>query len=335
MKDQRITVLGAGSWGTTLAVLLAEKGVDICLWDHAAQHIESLKVDRENRRYLPGIMFPERMSFTSCLEEAVRDVELIILAIPSHAVREVTRSLAEVRRKDVSILSGVKGIESETQRTPSQIVSEHLSSRVKDKIAVLSGPSHAEEVSRKIPTAVVVATLNQAYGEFLQDLLATPTFRVYTNSDLRGVELAGALKNIIALASGVSDGLGFGDNTKAAIITRGLVEIIRLGVPLGAREETFFGLAGIGDLVGTCTSQHSRNRQLGEMLGQGLSLSQALKRMIQVAEGVKTTQAAYRLAREFNLELPITEQVHDILFGEKKPMEAVTELMLREARAER
>lgn len=335
MKNQRITVLGAGSWGTTLAVLLAEKGVDICLWDYAAQHIESLKVDRENRRYLPGIMFPERMSFTSCLEEAVRDVELIILAIPSHAVREVTRSLAEVRRKDVSILSGVKGIESETQRTPSQIVSEHLSSRVKDKIAVLSGPSHAEEVSRKIPTAVVVATLNQAYGEFLQDLLATPTFRVYTNSDLRGVELAGALKNIIALASGVSDGLGFGDNTKAAIITRGLVEIIRLGVPLGAREETFFGLAGIGDLVGTCTSQHSRNRQLGEMLGQGLSLSQALKRMIQVAEGVKTTQAAYRLAREFNLELPITEQVHDILFGEKKPMEAVTELMLREARAER
>lgn len=335
MKNQRITVLGAGSWGTTLAVLLAEKGVDICLWDYAAQHIESLKVDRENRRYLPGIMFPERMSFTSCLEEAVRDVELIILAIPSHAVREVTRSLAEVRRKDVSILSGVKGIEPETQCTPSQIVSEHLSSRVKDKIAVLSGPSHAEEVSRKIPTAVVVATLNQAYGEFLQDLLATPTFRVYTNSDLRGVELAGALKNIIALASGVSDGLGFGDNTKAAIITRGLVEIIRLGVPLGAREETFFGLAGIGDLVGTCTSQHSRNRQLGEMLGQGLSLSQALKRMIQVAEGVKTTQAAYRLAREFNLELPITEQVHDILFGEKKPMEAVTELMLREARAER
>ncbi|MEW5768148.1 MAG: NAD(P)H-dependent glycerol-3-phosphate dehydrogenase [bacterium] len=334
MEDQRITVLGAGSWGTTLAVLLAEKGIDICLWDYAAEHIKSLKVDRENQRYLPGIKFPERMSFTSCLEEAVKDVELIILAIPSHAVREVIRSLAEVRRKDVSILSGVKGIEPETQHTPSQIVSEHLGLRVKDKIAVLSGPSHAEEVSRKMPTAVVVATLNQAYGEFLQNLLATPTFRVYTNPDLRGVELAGALKNIIALASGVSDGLGFGDNTKAAIITRGLVEIIRLGVSLGAKEETFFGLAGIGDLVGTCTSRHSRNRQLGEMLGQGLSLSQALKRMTQVAEGVKTTEAAYKLAKEFKLELPITEQIYDILFRKKKPMKAVTELMLREPRAE-
>ncbi|MDI6794240.1 MAG: NAD(P)H-dependent glycerol-3-phosphate dehydrogenase [bacterium] len=335
MENQRITVLGAGSWGTTLSILLAEKGFDIYLWDYLAEHIKSLKAYRENRRYLPGIRFPERISLAFSLEEAVRDTEIIILAIPSHAVREVIGNLAAICPEDIFILSGVKGIDTDTLQTPSQIVIECFGPGIKEKIAVLSGPSHAEEVSRKLPTVVVVGTLNQDYGKSLQNLFLTPNFRVYTNSDLIGVELAGALKNIIALASGISDGLGFGDNTKSAIITRGLVEMIRLGVDLGAKEETFFGLAGIGDLVGTCTSKHSRNRQLGEMLGRGLSLSQALGRMVQVAEGVKTTQAAYKLSQELNLELPITEQIHDILFKGKKPFEAVTELMRREVKPER
>ncbi len=327
----KISVLGAGSWGTTIAILLASKGYQISLWEHYVEHVDMLNKHRENIKFLPGVSIPEEIVITNNIEECLQNTECLIVVVPSHAVRAVLRRCSSLIGNDVVIVSAAKGLEQDTLNT----VSEVIESETKHEfIGVLSGPSHAEEVSRCVPTTVVSAARQEKTARFIQELFSTPYFRVYTNLDIKGVELGGSLKNIIALASGILCGLGFGDNTNAALITRGLAEISRLGVVMGANRETFFGLSGIGDLVVTCTSKHSRNRYLGELIGKGMSLNEALSTMTMVAEGVNTTKAAFILSKKLGIELPITTAIHDVLFEGKNPQKAVEGLMSRELRSE-
>lgn len=327
----KIAILGAGSWGTTLSILLEKKGYNISLWEKFKENVEDLDRYRENRRFLPGVIIPQRINITSDLEKAVSNVSLIVIAIPSHTVRDIVICLAKlIKRKDVLIVSAVKGIERESLLRMSEVISCFLS----NPVVVLSGPSHAEEVSRDIPTTVVVSGKDDSVENLVQNIFMGKTFRVYTNRDMIGVELGGALKNVIAIATGISDGLGFGDNTKAALMTRGLREITRLGVIMGADPRTFSGLAGIGDLIATCTSRYSRNRYLGERIGEGKTLDEALRDMVMVAEGVSTTIAAKKLAEKAEIELPITNQVYEVLFKMKDPKLAVAELMERQAKRE-
>lgn len=328
----KIGVLGCGSWGTTLSVLLCEKGLSIKIWEFSDEQVAIINQKRENVRFLPGIFIPEEIEITSCLEDVVKEAEVIVIAIPSQVVREVVKRVSPMITTDVVIVSAVKGLEISTMKRISEVLKEYLPAEV--KVGVISGPSHAEEVSRKIPTAVVSSAQDEKTAKFIQDIFLTPNLRVYTNTDLVGVELGGALKNIIAIAAGISDGLGLGDNTKAALITRGLVEIIKIGRILGAKESTFLGLSGLGDLVVTCTSKYSRNRYLGEMIGQGSLLEDTLDSMVMVAEGVPTTKAAYELAKKLDIELPITNEVYKVLFELKSPKQAVNDLMLRSAKAE-
>lgn len=325
----RAAVLGAGSWGTALAALLAEKGVDTVLWGRDPDAMARLVRNRENSRYLPGIRLPESLHITSDVGETLdRD---LILAVPTRAQRLVARGVAARGGAD-RVLCAAKGYEPDTRKRMSEVLREELGPE--PGIAFLAGPSHAEEVAGGIPTTVVVASTDEPTAVAFQELLLTPTFRVYTNPDLVGAETAAALKNVIAIAAGICDGLAFGDNTKGALITRGLAEITRLGLALGARSETFFGLAGIGDLVTTCMSGHSRNRGIGELIAQGLTLEQATERTGMVAEGVQTTRSAVEIARGLGVELPITEQVEKVLFGGKDPKEALMELMGRDVKAE-
>ncbi len=328
----KIGVLGGGSWGTTLAILLHEKGFYVKVWEFSREQVESIKARRENIRFLPGIFISNEIEFTTSLEDVVKEAEVIVIVLPSQVVRDVVKQLVSIIKPGVVIVSAVKGLEIVTMKRISEVITEYLPQGA--RIGVISGPSHAEEVSRKIPTAIVSAAEDEKVAKFIQELFLNPNLRVYTNTDLIGVELGGALKNIVAIAAGISDGLGLGDNTKAALITRGLVEIIRVGKISGAKESTFLGLSGLGDLVVTCTSKHSRNRHLGEMLGKGISLEDALSSMVMVAEGVPTTKAAKELANKVNIELPITNEVYNILFERKNPKEAVTDLMLRSAKKE-
>jgi len=332
MDTNKIGILGGGSWGTTLAVLLYEKGLSVKIWEFSHEQVEIISKRRENVKFLPGIFIPHEILITSCLEEVVKESNVIVIAIPSQVVREVAKQLGPMIKHDTVIVSGVKGLEIITMKRMSEVIDEYIPQEV--KIGVISGPSHAEEVSRKIPTAIVAAAQDENTAKFIQELFLTPNLRVYTNTDLVGVELGGALKNIIAIAAGISDGLGLGDNTKAALITRGLVEIIQIGRILGGKESTFLGLSGLGDLVVTCTSKYSRNRHLGEMIGKGRSLQEALSQMVMVAEGVPTTKAAKELANKVNIELPITNEVYKVLFELKNPKQAVNDLMLRTAKAE-
>lgn len=322
-------VLGAGSWGSALAALLAGKGVDTVLWARDPEAAERMRTTRENAGYLPGVSLPESLRITSDAVETVgRD---IILAVPTRAQRSVAREVA-AREMPTRVLCAAKGYEPDTRLRMSQVLREEFGDSV--GIAFLAGPSHAEEVGRGIPTTVVVASEDEDTARVFQDLLMTSTFRVYTNPDLLGTETAAALKNVIAIAAGICDGLGFGDNTKGALLTRGLAEIARLGEALGARPETFFGLAGIGDLVTTCMSAHSRNRGVGQLIAEGRTLEQAMAETGMVAEGVQTTRSAAEIARDAGVELPITEQVAQVLFGGKDPKQALGELMGRDAKAE-
>ncbi|MFH1564186.1 MAG: NAD(P)H-dependent glycerol-3-phosphate dehydrogenase [Nitrospirota bacterium] len=325
----KIGVLGGGSWGTTLAILLCEKGFYVKIWEFSAEQVELIKAKGENVRFLPGVFIPNEIEFTTSLEDVVKEAEVIVVVLPSQVVRDVVKRIVPMIDGEVVIVSAVKGLEIATLKRVSQVISEYLPQEA--KVGVISGPSHAEEVSRKLPTAIVASAKDEKTAGFIQELFLAPYLRVYTNTDLIGVELGGALKNIIAIAAGISDGLGLGDNTKAALITRGLVEIIRVGKILGARESTFLGLSGLGDLVVTCTSKHSRNRHLGEMIGKGMSLEDVLSSMVMVAEGVPTTKAAKELAHKVNIELPITNEVYQVLFERKNPKQAVADLMLRSA----
>ncbi len=324
----RIAVYGAGSWGTALAVMLAKAGHEVALIGRDQNQISGMEESRENSRYLPGVKLSASLKLTTDLQAL--EAELVIFAVPSHSVRAAGRMARAYVQKGSIIVNTAKGLEEGSRLRLSEVLTEELPGH---SVAVLSGPSHAEEVGRDMPTAVVVAS-DLDTAEKVQDLLMTPNFRVYTNPDVIGVELGGALKNVIALCTGMADGLGFGDNTKAALMTRGLAEIARLGVAMGGHPLTFAGLAGIGDLIVTCTSTHSRNRRAGVALGQGKPLAQVLEEVGMVVEGVRTTKVAYELGKAKDVPMPITEQAYKILQEGADLRRAVSELMLRGKRHE-
>ncbi|MCR5685495.1 MAG: NAD(P)-dependent glycerol-3-phosphate dehydrogenase [Lachnospiraceae bacterium] len=328
-----ITVLGAGTWGTALTILLANKGREVVLWSKLEKEIEELKNDRRNIKNLPGARLPESVKLTTDEKYACKDSEpeLIVFAVASPFVRSTAKLVSPYISDGQIIVNVAKGIEEATLDTLLDVIREEIPNA---DLAVLSGPSHAEEVSRGIPTTVVVAASKRATAEYLQDTFMTDRFRVYTTNDIIGVELGGSLKNVIALAAGMSDGLGFGDNTKAALMTRGLAEIERLGLAMGAKAETLSGLSGIGDLFVTCTSHHSRNWNAGNLIGKGMSVDEALAEVKQVVEGVYCAKAALKLARKYYVEMPIVTQVNAILFDNKPAEEAVSALFMREKRDE-
>lgn len=331
----RAAVLGAGSWGTTLAIVLSENGHDVALWEFDPGLATNVARDRENKTFLPGIVIPSGIQVTNDLALAIRGAELVLFVVPSHATRQTARTVATTGalERTALIVCATKGLEEGTLARMSEVLEGELGV-ASGRVVCLLGPSHAEEVSRRVPTSIVAAGSDAAACATVQEAFVRPYFRVYTNDDVVGVELATSLKNSIAIAAGILDGLGFGDNTKAALVTRGLAEITRLGVAMGAAPETFSGLAGVGDLVVTCLSRHSRNRHLGEAVGRGETLEQALSGMVMVAEGVRTTRAAVELGRRHRVELPIIEMVHRVLFDKHDPRAAVTELMMRPPRAE-
>jgi glycerol-3-phosphate dehydrogenase (NAD(P)+) len=331
-KPSKALVIGDGSWGTALAIVLARNGVPTTLWSHFPARSAELAATRCNQRYLPGIELPEGLSFSADPFEAAAGAELCLSVVPTQFLRGVAERFEDALDGSLPIVSATKGLEIETFKRPTEILSEVLGAR---PVGVLTGPSHAEEVARGLPASVVVASTNADLAELAQLALTGESFRVYTSLDPIGAELGGALKNVIALAAGISDGLGLGDNAKAALLTRGMVEMARYGARLGARPETFFGLAGVGDLITTACSQHSRNRAVGEKIGRGLKLEQVLDEMQMVAEGVWTTKALFGPESEARaLQMPIAEQVHAVLFDDRDPREAVQALMTREPSAE-
>ena len=330
-----VGIIGSGSWGTALARVLLKNGHEVIIRGIEPDVVAELRDAHRNSKYLQGVELPERLQATEDLAQAALDKDLLVLAVPSHIMRSVLRELAELLGdRPVSLMSVAKGIENDTLMRMEEVAQDVLGDRPY-AYTCLSGPSHAEEVARDIPTAVVAASRNKAASEMVQQLFMGPAFRVYSHSDVAGVELGGALKNIIALAAGICDGVGFGDNTKAALMTRGLVEITRLGVALGAERMTFAGLSGMGDLIVTCMSRHSRNRYVGEQIGRGRTLDEVLHDMVMVAEGVRTTKSAYALAQRLGIEMPIAEKVYEVLFEKEAALNAVTALMTREAKAER
>lgn len=330
----KIAVLGAGSWGIASSVLLFSNGHQVTLWEFDHQEMTKLSQEREHKQKLPGIIIPKEIEITDDLTPATLGTEMLVLALPSHTVRGVAKKLAGLNLTNPVIVNLAKGIENDTLCRMSEVLKEELPSNLHDKIVTLSGPSHAEEVSGKIPTTVVVAGFQEEVAKKIQQTFMNPYFRVYTNSDIIGVELGGSLKNVIAIAAGICDGMGLGDNSSGALITRGLAEIIRLGEKLGAKRETFAGLSGLGDLVTTCISKYSRNRFVGEQIGKGKTLDQVLKEMTMVAEGVKTTKSAYQLSIKHKVEMPITEQIYKVLFEDKQPQQAIAELMTRDPKSE-
>lgn len=329
----KIAVLGAGSWGTALGMVLADNAHDVRLWTHRAAQAEEINTEHINTKYL-DVTLPKTLQAYHDIKAAIQDVESIILVVPSSAFREVCRSIKDILPENVVIAHASKGVEPETHKRLSEIITEEIPHYPADNIVVLSGPSHAEEVALRQPTTVTAASSNPAPSNVIQHLFINKSFRVYTSTDIIGVELGGALKNIIALGAGISDGLQFGDNAKAALITRGLAEISRIGSHLGANPLTFLGLCGVGDLIVTCTSQHSRNWRAGNMLGKGHSLDAILDEMGMVVEGIRTTKAAYQLSVRLDVEMPITEGIYNILFNNQHPEEVVSQLMKRERKDE-
>lgn len=335
MNAERVAVIGAGSWGTALANLLARKGHETVLWSFEPEIAEEIGRRHRNPRYLSDVALDERLRATTDIVEAVQGAGTVVSVSPSHVVRPVMARVAEHIAADAAVVSASKGIEFDTLLTMDEVLAAVLPAGVAERTSFLSGPSFALEVALGQPTAVTIASRDELAALRAQQLFQTDYFRVYTNRDVRGVELGGALKNVIAIASGVVDGLGFGYNTQAALITRGLAEITRLGVALGADPDTFAGLAGMGDLILTCTGSLSRNRTLGVELGRGRSLEEVLAGMTMVAEGVRTAGAARELARRTGVEMPIVEEMHAILYGGRPPAEAVENLMLRSPKPER
>lgn len=322
----KIAVIGSGSWGTAASVLLAKHNADIYLWSWQQSETDRLNRDRENKEFLPGIMLPENINCTHSMEEAADGADLIVTVVPSPATRTTAKQLSPFVKPSQPIVNLSKGLEDGTLMRLSEVYKAEIPQA---RIAVMSGPSHAEEVSRGLPTTNVVASEDNQLACFIQDIFMDKTFRVYTGNDVIGVELGGALKNVMALCAGISDGLGYGDNTKAALMTRGLAEITRLGVKMGAKSETFSGLSGIGDLIVTCTSMYSRNRRAGILLGQGKSLEETLKEVHMVVEGVNTAGAALALSKKFDVPMPIVYEANEILYNNKNAREAVNSLMTR------
>lgn len=324
--DNLVSIVGAGSWGTAIAVLMANKGYNVKLWARERELVNKIEDTRENADYLPGAILPDNITVSSDMEYCCSYSDAVIIAAPSHAMRDVCSKMNRFITKGQVIVSLAKGIENDTLLRMSQVIKELLP---ENEVAVVSGPSHAEEVAKSIPTAVVASSKKRIVAEYVQDLFMTPMFRVYTNPDVVGVELGGALKNIIALGAGIIDGLELGDNTKAAIMTRGIVEMARLGEALGASRNTFAGLSGIGDLIVTCTSMHSRNRRAGIAIGQGKSVEEVLGGTKMVVEGIRTTKAASELARKQGVEMPITQEIYNLLFNKTDIRNSVMNLTTR------
>lgn len=326
-----IAVIGAGSWGTALAILLNENGHHVTLWSHRESEAEHIRTTRLHETKLEGIRIPEQIQITSDMEKAVRDKEVCVVVVPSTCVRETAEKMKPYLAAGTYVVSASKGIEEKTLYTMTDILEEVLPDA---QTSVLSGPSHAEEVARKLPTTCVIGAHREDQARYLQRLFMSPCFRVYISSDMTGIELGGALKNVIALAAGIADGMGYGDNVKAALITRGMAEVSRLGMKLGGHPQTFVGLTGIGDLIVTCASMNSRNRRAGILMGQGYSMEEAMKKVNMVVEGVYSARAARQLAMQNGIELPIIDQVNQVLFEGKDPKQAVAELMLRDPKIE-
>ena len=337
LKNSPVAVIGAGSWGTALAKLLGDIGENVLLWAHNQDHVSTLQSDRENKKYLPGARLPETVHPVTDLAEAVNNSKCVVMVVPSHGYRKVFEQLAPRLMDGTLVVSAVKGIENTTLQTMTQVMQDTLHKQNctrKVQLGVLSGPSFAAEVATCQPTAVTVAFDDKEAACAVQDLFSTPFFRAYTSSDVIGLELCAAMKNVIAIAAGIGDGLGYGLNSRAALITRGLAEITRLGVKLGAQPLTFSGLGGLGDLVLTCTGGLSRNRTVGLKLGEGKTLEQALGEMTMVAEGVRTTKSCYNLAQKHNVEMPILEQTYQVLYENKGCRQAVQELFQRSLKEE-
>jgi glycerol-3-phosphate dehydrogenase (NAD(P)+) len=328
-QKEKVAVIGAGSWGTALAIVLADNGHEVRLWGHKKEQIDEINIKHTNEKYLPNISLSNLIVGISSLPLALKDVDTMILAVPTKAIREVLGKIHEFQYSPLRIVHVSKGIEPDTLLRISEMIEQEMPKEILNDVVVLSGPSHAEEVSLRHPTTVTVSSENMEAASKVQDLFMNHHFRVYTNPDVIGVEIGGALKNIIALAAGISDGLGYGDNAKAALITRGLAEIARLGTQMGANPLTFLGLSGIGDLIVTCTSVHSRNWRAGNMLGKGMKLGEVLDSMGMVVEGVRTTKAAHQLAEKYKVKMPITDALFGVIFDENNPKEAVDRLMGR------
>ena len=327
----KVSVLGAGSWGTALSLLLCKNGHEVTLWSALEDEVRMLCEKREHESKLPGVRLPEYMKITAALEDSLQDPDVAVLAVPSPFTRSTAHRMAPFVKKGQIIVNVAKGVEEHTLMTLSEIISEEIPQA---DVCVLSGPSHAEEVGKGLPTTCVVSAEKRETAEYLQGIFMSPVFRVYTTPDILGVELGGALKNVIALAAGTADGLGYGDNTKAALITRGIAEISRLGTKMGARAETFYGLSGIGDLVVTCASVHSRNRKAGYLMGKGYTMQEAMDEVKMVVEGVYSARAAKSLAEKYQVEMPIIEEVNKVLFEDKPAADAVRDLMLRDKKVE-
>jgi glycerol-3-phosphate dehydrogenase (NAD(P)+) len=327
----RVGILGAGSWGTALALLLHKNGHDVTVWSIDKAEVAMLQKEREHKSKLPGVRLPEEIQITNDLEEGMKDKDFLVLAVPSVFTRSTARSMKPFLKPGQKIVNVAKGIEETTLMTLSEQIEEELPEA---DVAVLSGPSHAEEVGKGLPTTCVVGATTEETAEFLQSAFMSDVFRVYISPDILGIEIGGSLKNVIALAAGIADGLGYGDNTKAALITRGIAEITRLGVKMGGKAESFSGLTGIGDLIVTCASVHSRNRRAGFLMGQGKTMKEAMDEVQMVVEGVYSAKAAIKLAEKYGVSMPIIEQVNQVLFEDKSAAEAVKELMLREGRTE-
>jgi len=329
---KKISVIGMGSWGTTLAILLADKNFDVMGWEWQSKLASKMQEERENKEFLPGCKFPNNLTISNNLIEVAEYGEIVVLAVPSHVVRKICTQAKNILQQ-TQIVNVAKGLEIETLMRMSEVI-HSITGASYDKIATLSGPTHAEEVSKKLPSTIVAASSNEKYARFIQKIFMTDHFRVYTSTDLIGVEMGGSSKNIIAIAAGITDALQIGDNAKAALLTRGIREIMRLGVKCGANPHTFSGISGIGDLIVTCNSEHSRNRYVGEQLGKDKKLDVITSGMNMVAEGIKTTKAIKRLSHKKNVEMPITNELYKVLFEEMPPRQALENLMTREARSE-
>ena len=327
----KISVIGTGSWGTALSVLLYNNGHEVTLWSVLEDEVKMLREKREHESKLPGVKLPEDMEITTDLEKCLKDPDVAVLAVPSPFTRSTAKKMAPLVQDRQKIVNVAKGVEEKTLMTLSEIIEEEIPNA---DVCVLSGPSHAEEVGKGLPTTCVVTSRTKETAEYLQGIFMSPVFRVYTTPDILGVELGAALKNVIALAAGTADGLGYGDNTKAALITRGIAEIARLGTKMGAKPETFYGLSGIGDLIVTCASVHSRNRKAGYLMGKGYTMEEAMAEVKMVVEGVYSAKAAKGLADKYDVEMPIIEEVNKVLFEGKSASEAVMDLMVRDKKVE-
>ncbi len=334
MKMKKVCIIGAGSWGTALSTVLSQNCEQVLMWGRAEDGIEEMQMIRENRRFLPGVMLADNIQPTTDMQMAMKDAELVVGVVPSHVMRSALEQAKPYITPEMLFLNCAKGLEVSTGKRMSEVFLDVLGDDIRDRLAVLSGPSHAEEVGRKIPTAVAIASYRPETAARIQEIFITPEFRPYTNPDIVGVELGGTLKNIVALAAGMMAGMGYGDNAQAALITRGLTEMMRMGKTLGGDPRTFSGLSGLGDLVVTCSSEFSRNRRAGRLLAQNKKLEEVLQEVGMVVEGVNATRIIYKLAREYGVEMPLCEACHRVLEGESSVQEEVLRLMMREHKDE-